>query len=256
VFSFLDIEWLLSTLFDASLFRLSRAAACGSFFGPARLLTLIERYQRANLRAALSLLHWLQDQRRCPIVARPCARAECKMSDVLMFRAAPEVAPVSFARSFVGSDAFKALFKEGMGLVEETAVYLDGAGREESKLLERDSALTYATESMRLTTRLMQIASWLLVQRAVAEGEITTDQARTEKNRVRIADSGPVTAAEALEKLPSRLQEIVATSIRLQERILHLEGLMSAKPEAEADETENPVANQIAMLKGLLQGRR
>lgn len=178
------------------------------------------------------------------------------MSDVLMFRAAPEVAPVSFARSFVSSDAFKALFKEGMGLVEETAVYLDGSGREESKLLARDSALTYATESMRLTTRLMQIASWLLVQRAVAEGEITTDQARTEKNRVRIADAGPVTAPEALEKLPQRLQEIVATSIRLQERILHLEGLMAAKPDDQADDADNPVASQIAMLKGLLQGRR
>ena len=178
------------------------------------------------------------------------------MSDVLMFRAAPEVAPVSFARSFVSSDAFKVLFKEGMGLVEETAVYLDGAGREESKLLERDSALTYATESMRLTTRLMQIASWLLVQRAVAEGEITTDQARTEKNRVRIADSGPVTAPEALGKLPQRLQDIVTTSVRLQERILHLEGLMAAKPDAHAEEDDNPVASQIAMLKGLLQGRR
>ena len=39
---------------------------------------------------------------------------------------------------------------------------------------------------MRLTTRLMQIASWLLVQRAVAEGEITPDQALREKNRVRL----------------------------------------------------------------------
>ena len=39
---------------------------------------------------------------------------------------------------------------------------------------------------MRLTTRLMQIASWLLVQRAVAEGEITADQAQAEKNRVRL----------------------------------------------------------------------
>ena len=77
---------------------------------------------------------------------------------------------VPFGRTFVSSDAFRAMFREGMLLVEETAAYLDGGGREESRLLPRDVALAYATESMRLTTRLMQIASWLLVQRAVAEG--------------------------------------------------------------------------------------
>ena len=35
------------------------------------------------------------------------------------------------------SDAFRALFREGMELVESTAAYLDGAGREESKALPR-----------------------------------------------------------------------------------------------------------------------
>ena len=97
---------------------------------------------------------------------------------------------VPFVRSFLASEAFKTLFKEGMGLVEGTALYLDGEGRDESKLLGREASLAYATESMRLTTRLMQIASWLLVQRAVAEGELTQEQARNEKNRVRLADTG------------------------------------------------------------------
>ena len=59
-----------------------------------------------------------------------------------------------------------------MELVEETASYLDGEGRQESKLLSRNAALAYAAESMRLTTRLMQVASWLLVQRAVREGDM------------------------------------------------------------------------------------
>ena len=94
--------------------------------------------------------------------------------------------PVDFGKTFVGSDGFKALFREGMLLVEDTAAYLDGPGRDESKALSRHAALTYASESMRLTTRLMQIASWLLVQRAVAEGEITPGEALREKHRVRL----------------------------------------------------------------------
>lgn len=41
---------------------------------------------------------------------------------------------VSFGQSYVSSEPFKALFREGMALVEETAAYLDGDGREESRL--------------------------------------------------------------------------------------------------------------------------
>ena len=82
---------------------------------------------------------------------------------------------VSFSQKLLSSEAFRALFREGMGLVEETASYLDGEGREESRKLVRTSALAYATESMRLTTRLMQIASWLLIQRAANEGEMNPE---------------------------------------------------------------------------------
>src|SRR5215203_1642691 len=123
--------------------------------------------------------------------------------------------PVDFGKTFVGSDGFKALFREGMLLVEDTAAYLDGPGRDESKALSRHAALTYASESMRLTTRLMQIASWLLVQRAVAEGEITPDQAQAEKNRVRLGSSELVTGLAEFDALPGRLRDLIALSVRL-----------------------------------------
>lgn len=60
-----------------------------------------------------------------------------------------------------------------MLLVETTAAYLDGPGRREAKLLKPPVSVLYATESMRLTTRLLDLASWLLVRRALKEGEIT-----------------------------------------------------------------------------------
>src|ERR1700743_1156286 len=78
---------------------------------------------------------------------------------------------------FARSELFDRTFQEGMDLVEETAAYLDGAGRQDSKLLSRNAALAYAAESMRLTTRLMQVASWLLVQRAVREGDMAPEAA-------------------------------------------------------------------------------
>ena len=134
---------------------------------------------------------------------------------------------VRFGETFVGSEAFKVLFREGMSMVEDAAAYLDGPGRDESRLLARHAALSYASESMRLTTRLMQIASWLLVQRAVAEGEITPGEALQEKTRVRLAakDSGGADAAQIAE-LPLRLQELVQASRRMHARLQHLDRLI------------------------------
>ena len=143
----------------------------------------------------------------------------------LMFRDASD--PVPFGKTFVQSDAFRALFREGMGLVEETAAYLDGPGREDSRKLDRQVSLAYASESMRLTTRLMQIASWLLVQRAVAEGEITSGQALQEKNRVRLTAQEPPRVRMDVDSLPERLRELIALTARLHARILHLDGLIS-----------------------------
>jgi regulator of CtrA degradation len=92
--------------------------------------------------------------------------------------------PVAFGQRLAGSDLFKGMFREGMALVEETATYLDGDGRRESHRLSRAASLAYATESMRLTTRLMQLASWLLLQRAVNDGDLTPDQASQERAKV------------------------------------------------------------------------
>ena len=91
---------------------------------------------------------------------------------------------ISFAGRAAASNQFKTLYSEGMGLVEETASYLDGSGRAASKVLPRMASVLYAAESMRLTTRLMQMASWLLLQRAVNNGEMSRDQVISEKSKV------------------------------------------------------------------------
>src|SRR5947207_1040771 len=106
-------------------------------------------------------------------------------------RSQGETALVQFSERLTNSAAFGTLFREGMDLVEETAAYLDGAGRAEAKALDRSVSLTYATESMRLTTRLMQLASWLLLHRAVKEGEMTLTQANREKTKVKLGAADP-----------------------------------------------------------------
>src|SRR6201987_3992498 len=109
--------------------------------------------------------------------------------------------PVSFGARLAASSSFSGLFRDGMKLVEETASYLDGPGRKQSKQLDRAAALVYATESMRLTTRLMQLASWLLLHRAVNEGEMSLSQANKEKAKVKLSPIDPADP-EATKLLP------------------------------------------------------
>src|SRR6476619_8233977 len=122
--------------------------------------------------------------------------------------------PVLFSEKLASSQAFAGLFKEGMALVEETATYLDGAGRQESKKLERSASLAYATESMRLTTRLMQLASWLLLHRAVKEGEMSLAQASKEKSKVKLS-SVDSHDADNMALLPVQLRELIERSQKL-----------------------------------------
>jgi regulator of CtrA degradation len=154
---------------------------------------------------------------------------------------------VDFFARFSGSEQFERVFKQGMGLVEETANYLDGEGRTDSRALDRAGAIAYATESMRLTTRLMQLASWLLLQRAIASGELTRDEATRQKSRVSLSDIGEGVAIPAADKLPDGLRLLVSRSLRLHERILVLDRMIadSAAPEPA---NSNPVANQLNKL--------
>jgi regulator of CtrA degradation len=158
--------------------------------------------------------------------------------------------PVSFAHKLASSPAFMNLFREGMALVEESAGYLDGKGRDESKALPRLTALAYASESMRLTTRLMQLASWLLLQRAVNEGEMSQVQAATEKHRVRLSRQDFASAAEVFEKLPERLKDLSLRSMRLQERIMHFDQLITRQTvDTFANEAPRPVESQLEQLR-------
>lgn len=158
-----------------------------------------------------------------------------------------DTAPIPFGRSFVASEAFRLLFREGMDLIEESAAYLDGPGREESRQLQRQAALAYAAESMRLTTRLMQVASWLLLQRAVAEGELTPEQAMQEKHKVKLTWQNSPTSDELVSLLPERMRELIDHSLRLQERVLHLDALLSG--ESLLASSTSPVALQLGRLQ-------
>jgi len=159
---------------------------------------------------------------------------------------------ILLSEHFTNSTAFQDLFRDGMDLVEETAAYLDGDGRVEAKALERAVGLTYATESMRLTTRLMQLASWLLLHRAVREGEMKLNQANREKTKVKLTAAEPG-ATDLIEKLPSQLQALITRSMELQAKVRRLDATMHAEKK-DTGASGNPLMPHLDRLRAAFEG--
>ena len=163
-----------------------------------------------------------------------------------------EAQPVSFGERLANSPAFSDLFRDGMALVEETATYLDGPGRQQSKKLERSAALAYATASMRLTTRLMQLASWLLLHRAVKEGEMSLAQANKEKSKVKLS-VGESSEPQNFELLPEPLQMLIDRSQKLQLKVRRLDATIHNRGAPEQAVLTNPVERQLGLLKAAFE---
>jgi regulator of CtrA degradation len=157
---------------------------------------------------------------------------------------------ISFGERFATSDQFNSIFKEGMALVERTANYLDGPGRKEAKALSNPLTLIYATESMRLTTRLLEVASWLLIRRALKEGEISAEEARQKRQRVKLHALGRPSHVKDYENLPQGLRDLVEASFSINDRILQLDRALAANTGgASAAVPANPVDAQFARLQ-------
>jgi regulator of CtrA degradation len=157
--------------------------------------------------------------------------------------------PVAIGPRIIASGGFDALYREGMGLIEDVASYLDGEGRNASRGLAREASFVYATESMRLTTRLMQLASWLLLQRAVNEGELTAENARNEKEKVRFTATPSARGGPGYEELPQHLRDFIAKGDRLFERVQQFDKLERGGVPDYAPQGEGGIADQLARLK-------
>jgi regulator of CtrA degradation len=155
---------------------------------------------------------------------------------------------VSFGAHFAASEQFDAIFKEGMALVERTAAYLDGSGRKEARALRGPVAVLYATESMRLTTRLLELASWLMIRRALKAGEITPEEARTKRDRVKLRGPGRPSHIKGFTDLPAGLRGLIDASYALSDRIFQLDRAMEVVPE-KAPIVDNPVGTQVSRLE-------
>jgi regulator of CtrA degradation len=156
---------------------------------------------------------------------------------------------VSFGARFAASELFDRVFQEGMALVERTAAYLDGEGRKEAKRLRPPISVLYATESVRLTTRLLELASWLLIRRGLRDGSITPEEGRRKRERVKLRSFGRPSHISHYSELPVGLRRLIEESFAMTDRIMKMDRALEGSPAGHPAAAVNPVAAQIAGLQ-------
>jgi regulator of CtrA degradation len=107
---------------------------------------------------------------------------------------------------------------------------------------DASARIALSCESLRLTTRLMHVIAWLLMQRAVAVGEVDAATALMPDNRL---GEAPRYDADAIATLPAPAQRLIEASVRLHERVAALEASL-LEPAA-------PVGSGVHAMMGRLQ---
>lgn len=125
---------------------------------------------------------------------------------------------------------FTRTYDEALDLIVEARNYMvhsRPAGRRSPRL--SGDNLRLSCEALRVTSRLTQVMAWLMLQRAVQDGEISPQEACDERNRLSgqsvCLDEGAVEDTE----IPAGLRSLLNRSLSLYKRISRLEEMVVAR---------------------------
>jgi regulator of CtrA degradation len=132
------------------------------------------------------------------------------------------------ARAELAPRLIDSLYVEAMVLADEARAYFDSSGRDDRLSLDPRLRIGFACESLKVTTRLMQIVAWLMTRRAVAAGELS--QAPDPGGERSLGDA-PESDDEILPRLPEAALALIRSSQELYDRVRRIDE--GAAPESQ-----------------------
>ncbi|MDN5248715.1 DUF1465 family protein [Bartonella sp. TP] len=122
---------------------------------------------------------------------------------------------------------FAKTYARGMQLIECTAAYIDGPGKSLLRELDEEQLALYTREAGAISTRLMQIASWLLLFRAWLEKDMSLQRIKDEKTKICLQTPSERYKHGRWDELPEIFRLLVLDSLRLETRLRNLDSLVS-----------------------------
>ncbi|MDA0652181.1 MAG: DUF1465 family protein [Proteobacteria bacterium] len=107
--------------------------------------------------------------------------------------------------------------------------YVSGQSKEDSGTLEPNDRMRLSLELSRVTRQITEIMAWLMVQKAVAAGEITADEgARQAAGQLTLADDANDGDRDALARLPLPARSLIDRARRIAALVRQLQDGMAA----------------------------
>lgn len=122
----------------------------------------------------------------------------------------------------------ESLYLEAMALADEARGYFDRDGAADRGKLDPVARVAFSCESLKVTTRLMHVVSWLLVRKAVNAGELSEAEAGHPDRRLGRASDSDEASRTAF--LPPKSRDIVDRSRDLYDRVARLDAQIGAEP--------------------------
>lgn len=123
-------------------------------------------------------------------------------------------------------------YLEAMDLTQAVASYLEVENKQlKDYKLGAKAEVYYASESMRVSTCLMQVMSWFLVQKGVAAGEITKEQAGKLKFRLGARDMCLARVDTNRGDLPEQFVDFLEKSQNLYRQVARMDQMVYGESE-------------------------
>ena len=138
--------------------------------------------------------------------------------------------PLPTVHSPITPKLVEGLYFEAMTLADSARAYFDREGAEERADLDPITRVAFSCESLKVTTRLMHVVSWLLVRKAIQAGELPEDAALSPDRRLPRGDVAAPAGddPERLLRLPPRARALIDSSRDLYERVRRFDAQLDA----------------------------
>ncbi|MDH3230817.1 MAG: DUF1465 family protein [Alphaproteobacteria bacterium] len=118
---------------------------------------------------------------------------------------------------------FRGTYEEAFDLLVEARNYVEHRVPAFRYSEDPPDPVAMTTETMRLTSRLIQVMAWLMAQRALQDGEIAEAEFVEDRYRLEGHDVCLRRAIEDMDDLPEGLNDLMSRSYELYNRIMRLD---------------------------------
>jgi len=121
---------------------------------------------------------------------------------------------------------FTRTYDETLAMIVEARNYMAFVEPRQRHQLDGLPDLRFSCEALRVTSRLTQVMAWLMLQRAVQDGEIPSEEVCRDCNRLAGQEVCLDNTADDDETLPSGLRSLLSRSYHLYRRVSRLEEMV------------------------------